>query len=288
MTRVVFFFLLLSVCSQAYAQKIDSTGRRIDSTTQVHLQATSKGHIMWHDFKESVYDGGQYIERPLHWNLREWLIIGTVGGVTALFTGVDDNIARGFFQRNQSSVGDAIATVGNFYGSGIPTIITGLGLYGIGLETDNSKVRVMGRHVIQSFAYAGLTTTAIKILIGRERPFNGSGPDVFHGFSLKNAWNSLPSGHATVACALSSTLAAEIDNPYVTAGLYALVGTTVFGRLYTDNHWLSDTFLGGVIGSVAGYWVAAEVEHYDTNQNSKETGFVIEPGIGNITFAYRW
>src|SRR5205085_8740970 len=69
-----------------------------------------------------------------------------------------------------------------------------------------------------------------------------------YGFSLNNVWNSMPSGHVTVAAALSETLAADIGNTWASIGLYTCTAATVFGRLYSDQHWLSDTFLAGVIG----------------------------------------
>jgi hypothetical protein len=86
----------------------------------------------------------------------------------------------------------------------------------------------------------------------------------------------------TVASALSATLAEDIGNPWATLGLYTCAGLTLFGRLYSDQHWVSDTFVGGVIGTVAGIWVSQETEHYDND----ETGMRIVPGLGNLTFVW--
>jgi len=273
------------VCSQAVRaqETIDSNARRTDSTSIVPLSQSAKSHIIWHDLKESAYDGGQYVLRPLHWDLREWAIIATGLGITAMMELVDDPIARTFMQNNQGKVGDGLAWFGNkFYGNGIATVLAGGSLYAVGLETDNNKLRVMGRHVFQSFLYAGLTTTALKIILGRNRPFLNQGDLVYHGFSFSSVWNSLPSGHVTVATALSESLAADIDNPWASAALYTFAGVTVFSRLYSDQHWLSDTFLAAVIGSGAGYWVSKEEDHYDT----KETGFMIVPGPTNLTLLW--
>ena len=147
----------------------------------------------------------------------------------------------------------------------------------------------MGRQVLQSFAYAGLTTTVIKVLFGRDRPFNNAGPNIFHGFTLQDAWNSFPSGHTTVACALSETLAADIDQPWAYATFYTFEAATVFGRLYADAHWLSDTFAGAIIGNLAGFWVSRETEHYDLKTNEpKSTSFVIEPTLDGVSLAYHF
>ncbi|MDP4288908.1 MAG: phosphatase PAP2 family protein [Bacteroidota bacterium] len=293
MIRCLIVFLLLLVCSQADAQfpaknPSDTTSIHADSSTIAALKESSASHIIWHDVKEGAYDGLQYVQRPLHWNLREWAIMATGIGFTAMLEVVDDPLARSFFQHNQGKFGDQIEKFGNnFYGKGIATGLTAITLYSVGLETDNNKLRVMGRHVLQSFAYAGLTTTALKIIVGRNRPFLNQGSFVYHGFSLSNVWNSMPSGHVTVAAALSESLAADIGNTYASIGLYTCLAATVFGRLYSDEHWLSDTFLGGVIGTAAGYWVSQEEDHYDMKTNSpKHAGLMIVP-TGN-GFALIW
>jgi len=256
------------------------------------LASLPKSHIMWHDVKEAWWDGGQYVTRPLKWNFNQWMIVGTVAGMTWVFGQTDDDVARGFFQRNRGVTGSDLANIGNFYGSGIPTVLVGTGLYAYGLEANSARTRIVGRHVLQAFAYGGLTTTTLKILLGRARPFaSGSGgPFVnIHGLTLQNAWNSLPSGHTTVACALSASLAADINDNLVTTGLYLLAATTVFGRMYTDNHWFSDTFLGGVIGSLAGFWAARETEHYDIVTNEpKDESLVIEPYGTGIRLAWKF
>ncbi len=281
---LIIFFAVTS--GRVSAQNIDSSAHPQLSL----LDTLSKSHILWHDIKEGAYDGVSYFEQPLHWDAKDWLLVAAVGGVTYLSEATVDNNVRKLFQRNQSNVGNSISQFGdNFYGNGYATALSALSLYSIGLFSDDSKIRLMGRDVVESFAYAGITTTLLKVIFGRERPYNNNGPNVYHGFTLNDAWNSLPSGHVTVAAALSSTLAAEIDNPYATAGLYSLVGLTMYSRMYTDKHWLSDTFLGGVIGSVTGYWVVNQTEHYDLSTNdAKPTSFVIEPGLGNLTLAYRF
>ncbi|HEY3876616.1 MAG TPA: phosphatase PAP2 family protein [Candidatus Kapabacteria bacterium] len=272
--------------SLARAQEGDSTYRAMDSIQR----SLSTGHIVWYDVKESAHDGWDYVVRPLYWSGREWLIVGTVAGFTVMLEYADDPIAKSFVDRNHGKFGDALASFGNnFYGNGNATALTFLSLYSIGLATDNSRLRVMGRQVLQSFAYAGLTTTVIKILFGRDRPFNNSGPNIFHGFTLNDAWNSLPSGHVTVACALSETLAADIDQTWVYAGFYTLEAATVFGRLYADAHWLSDTFAGAVIGNVVGFWVSREMSHYDEKTNDpKETSLEITPTIGGLNLTYKF
>jgi membrane-associated phospholipid phosphatase len=298
--RIIFLFIisitsLVGIVRNALAQfpakaKSDTTSVNADSTTKAILAQSSAGHIMWHDIKEGVYDGGQYVTRPLHWNAKEWAIVATGIGFTAVLEYTDDPLARSFFQHNQGTFGDNLAKFGNnFYGNGIATGLTALTLYSIGISTDNNKLRVMGRHVLQSFAYAGLTTTTLKVIVGRNRPLLNQGAFIYHGFTLNNVWNSMPSGHVTVASALSETLAADIDQPWAYVLFYTFDAMTVFGRLYSDEHWLSDTFLGGVIGTAAGYWVSQEEDHYDMKTNDpKPTSFLIVPTLNGVSLTYNF
>ena len=93
----------------------------------------------------------------------------------------------------------------------------------------------------------------------------------------------------TVASALTETLAADIGNTWASVGLYTALGLTVFGRLYSDAHWLSDTFVGGLIGTAAGYWVSQEEDHYDMKTNEpKPTSFLIEPTLGGVSLTYKF
>lgn len=280
------FVALLLLSRVATAQESDSSYHAMDSLQH----SLSAGHIIWHDVKESVHDAGNYAIRPIYWNAKEWAIIGTVAGITVMMQSADDQAVRDLIQHNQSSFGTNLAKFGNnFYGNGYATALTFVSLYSVGLATDNSRLRIMGRQVLQSFAYAGLTTTVIKVLFGRDRPFNNAGPNIFHGFTLNDAWNSLPSGHTTVACALSETLAADIDQPWAYVTFYSFEAATVFGRLYSDAHWLSDTFAGAIIGNLAGFWVSREVEHYDlTTNDPKPTSFLIEPTLGGVSLTYKF
>jgi membrane-associated phospholipid phosphatase len=283
--------LITVLCFNAKAQTLDSTQHvKSDSATKAVLAESSVSHIMWHDVKDGFYDLGQYLLRPLHWDAREWGVIATGVGFTAVLELADDVPIRNVIQGNEGKLGDQFVKFGNdFYGDGIATGLTAVTLYTAGISTDNDKLRTMGLHVIQSFAYAGLTTTALKILIGRNRPFLYQGKFIYNGPSLNNAANSMPSGHVTVASALSESLAEDIHNTWVSVGLYTFVAVTAYSRMYADEHWFSDTFLAGVIGFCSGFWVAHQDDHYDMKTNDpKPTSFDIEPTIGGVGLAYHF
>jgi uncharacterized protein YcfJ len=63
-----------------------------------------------------------------------------------------------------------------------------------------------------------------------------------------------------VAFALSTVLAGRIRSTPATVGLYTIAALTASARVYTDEHWVSDTFLGAAIGTVVGNAVLHQEE----------------------------
>jgi membrane-associated phospholipid phosphatase len=68
----------------------------------------------------------------------------------------------------------------------------------------------------------------------------------FHWLQFSDKYLSFPSGYSKVAFALSSVLSERIHNTAVSIGLYSLAGMTALARVYHDEHWFSDVFLGAV------------------------------------------
>jgi membrane-associated phospholipid phosphatase len=71
----------------------------------------------------------------------------------------------------------------------------------------------------------------------------------------------MPSGHSTVAFILSTVLSRNVDSPVlkVIACLPAVL--TFASRVYQDQHWTSDTFVGAAIGYFVATWVVDQHEN---------------------------
>ncbi len=162
-----------------------------------------------------------------------------------------------------------VASAARFYGNGAYIIGTSSVLYVGGWVVGKPAWQRIGREIVTTAAVAGLTTTALKVLIGRARPYTDRGPRTFVGiappsgaYEHGNDHYSLPSGHTTAAFALSSTLAAETDQTWLKVGLYGMASLTGLSRVYHDKHWLGDTLLGAAIGTVTGRTVVHIDRHY--------------------------
>src|ERR1700722_15327745 len=112
--RSILMVLITVLCFNAKAQTLDSTQlAKRDSATKAVLVQSSAGHIMWHDIKDGFYDLGQYVLRPFHWDVREWGIIATGIGFTAVLELADDVPFRNIIQSNKGKVGDEFVNFGN-------------------------------------------------------------------------------------------------------------------------------------------------------------------------------
>ncbi len=152
---------------------------------------------------------GRYVTAPLRFSGTDWLVTASVlGGTAALMPG--DEPLNQMMLRNQTPVANGVAEAGRVYGEGWTGVGLSVGVYALGMAVQNDDVRVTGRLLAEALVCAGLTTTLLKSAFGRARPYNEVGAFVFQPPQLTNdAFLSLPSGHTTVAFALSSVLAEQ-------------------------------------------------------------------------------
>lgn len=91
--------------------------------------------------------------------------------------------------------------------------------------------------------------TSIKQVIGRARPFVGGSADpyLFHPFSWGAEYASLPSNHATTACAAAVAIGALWPRARTALWVYAAI--IVASRVIITAHHPSDVLAGAVIGT---------------------------------------
>ena len=213
-------------------------------------------------------------KQPFEFTKGDWLVVGAIAGGTALLFTVDKNI-KNFSLSNQTSLNDKIFNFDSFYGNGYTALFT-TGLYGVGLFSDNHEIRELGLHASEAFIISGLVTGILKVIIGRRRPYAGDDHLVFKPFQLtNNDYHSLPSGHTTVAFAVSTVVAHYLENVYWKIFWYGAAGMVGLSRIYNNQHWASDVFLGAAIG----YFVGEFVVDFNAEKNSELSSIKISPII---------
>jgi membrane-associated phospholipid phosphatase len=239
----VFLFV---TCSHLYAQG-DTSRHSADA-------------IVLSDANMAFNDAGTIFGAPLHFSGTDWLVTGSIVGTTAILFSIDES-ARSLAHRNLSRVNDDLSDAGEQYGRPIYGIALSGGLYLGGLAFNNREVRGTGLMIVESLAFSGAITMVLKIVTGRSRPYLEEGSTRFRGMQFDNDRQSFPSGHSTVAFAISSTIAQRLHNTFASIGLYSLATLTAVSRVYSDQHWFSDSFFGAAIGTAVGIAVVNLHEH---------------------------
>jgi membrane-associated phospholipid phosphatase len=234
-TRTLFFLLLFAHCQSLNAQT-DSTA--LSTTVREDVLTALRG-------AEHVFVS------PLHWQCRD---LGAVSG-TLWITG-----GSAFFDQHLRDAaqqdGNAharVADAARVYGEGWFVVGVTLGAYGTGILIKDRWLRETALLAGTAILVSTVVTRVLKPVIGRGRPYLNSGNGIFRMFSLaEEDYHSFPSGHTVAAFALSSVLAARIDHPLATIGLYGMASLTALSRVYTDQHWFSDVIFGGILASAIG------------------------------------
>lgn len=141
----------------------------------------------------------------------------------------------------------------------IGTIVAPASLYVAGLARRDSKMQGTALLAGEAVADTEILATVLKDATKRVRPaafgpnqnFNDSWFESSGSFLRGNG--SMPSGHTIAAFGIATVVARRYGNhkwvPYVSYGAAALVG---FSRITLSAHFISDVFLGGVLGYSVG------------------------------------
>jgi len=236
----------------------------------LYADGHSTGDILDSDGTGFADDFGEVFSFPVNFDGSDWLLTGAViGGAVVSALWIDEPLKERVTSRRTPFL-DGLSSLGDVYGRFRTGYYLGAALYLGGLAADDEWTRLTGRAVIEAHTFSLLVTGALKAVAGRSRPYTGDGNMRFNWFEDENRRWSFPSGHTTAAFAISSVLSRRIDNPWATAGLYALSCVTMFNRLYDDKHWLSDTIIGAAVGTAVGLAVGSLVN--DEEDSRKVTG----------------
>ena len=189
-----------------------------------------------------------------NWETDDFIILGSVTAATIGLIQIDNDI-RDILIKNNLNHQTEFLDFGKAWGEPLVTLPISAGLYFHGLIAEDKSTRRVGFEVFQSFVYTGIVTALLKGAIGRARPYMNLSSKKFKPFNAKNDFNSLPSGHTSVAFSLSTVLSNNFENNYLKAAAYLPAFITAYSRMSYNKHWLSDVFLGAVIGYFVGNFV---------------------------------
>jgi hypothetical protein len=240
------------------------------------------------DIVISLNDAGAYYTAPLHYTGTDWLHTAGIAGITVLFMTTDKEAKKQLGRNTITSINHDLWDVPYYYGDAVYAGAFCGTVYAAGLFTRSDGVRVTGRLMLESLAFAGSVNLLLKFAAGRQRPYAAANQWNYKPFNVKNEFNSFPSGHATVAFALSSVLAQRIGNVWASIGLYGFAGLTAVSRVVNNQHWVSDVFFGSVLGLGAGYFVVHMENEREHRPGHGAYGFSIYPSLNGLNVVWKF
>jgi membrane-associated phospholipid phosphatase len=141
-------------------------------------------------------------------------------------------------------------------------VASAIGMTGIsylwGRFNGDEHLRETGVLATEAMLNALAVDSTIGAATGRLRPQPSNFQNIFfHG------GNSFPSDHAGVTWAFASVVAHEYPNPWAEFGAYGLALGTSIARAASEQHFLSDVF----VGSLMGYQIGRQVYRQRHNKN---------------------
>ncbi len=230
--RIFFSFFLLLVCESS-------------------LLAQNRYNV-----SQFTHETLNFVKQPGNWRGNDWLKLGAIVAVTGLVMQVDqpvrDVVLRDHGRYYHSVPIEAGRVWGEWY---TPPVIAGaFGLHGWLANSSSSKK--IGFELVQASLYSETITQALKIVFGRARPYENKGAFNFHPLNISDfGFHSLPGGHNTNGWAMSTVLSRNAHSNTLKVLAYVPAALTFISRVYQDQHWTSDDFLGATIGFLVGSWV---------------------------------
>ncbi|MFC2083750.1 phosphatase PAP2 family protein [Bacteroidota bacterium] len=208
------------------------------------------------------------IKQPSNWRTDDYLKLSLILGGTYALMQIDETI-REEMLKDRSFVGSIPLEIGRYWGEPITSLSLGSIFLIHGFMRNNEPNKKLGFEIIQSFTYTIGITSFIKIAFGRARPDISAKAFDFQPIQFKSSkfW-ALPSGHTSSAFSFSTVLAANIDSDIGKVLVFIPPFITAFSRVYYNRHWVSDVFIGAVLGYFIGKFVTDLHEENEFNSNT--------------------
>lgn len=161
--------------------------------------------------------------------------------------------------------------------------VGGLALWGVGRLSGQHAMADVGFHVAEAVFIASAASQLIRGPVGRARPSVNGATDQYQfspgrGFR-EFEYRAFPSIHTTSGFAAAAVLSGEAKRRWpeqrwwITPVAYTLAATPGLSRMFLNQHWASDVFLGAFIGTVAGQKVLRA--NHDINPNNAVNRFFL-------------
>ena len=116
-----------------------------------------------------------------------------------------------------------------------------------------------------AYVASDLVESALKPVIGRERPHVEGNSHRFHPFTANGDWHSFPSAHVAHITSIAQAISMQTHSGPITALCGSLVALVAWDRVYEDQHWTSDVTatiaLSSAVSGATVRWLQSHWSH---------------------------
>lgn len=212
---------------------------------QPGTEAPPKGGLITRSIRRFGQDQRIIYTAPFRLHNIKWdaLVLGGTAGLVA----ADESASR-ILPKSSAYISSNISNATIF---GTAAIVGSTWIYG--LKTGNEHAKETGELTLETLANAFTVYTAMQVLAGRERPYQGTGEGSF--FRHHSVNTSFPGGHAMFTFAIAGVVAHEYPHPLVRILAYGAASAVAASRFTARQHFLSDV----AVGSAIGYLISREI-----------------------------
>jgi membrane-associated phospholipid phosphatase len=177
------------------------------------------------------------VSHPAHdgTHARAW--IEPLGIVVAA---VLDPEVREWAQHTQSRSLDHFAKSANALGTARTLVPAMAATYGVALLMGREPLATGTLKTAAAYIASDIAESALKPIVGRERPHVSGNSHRFHPFTTNGDWHSLPSAHVAHIASIAEAISLQTNSRPVTVLCGGLVSLVAWDRVYEDQHWSSD------------------------------------------------
>jgi membrane-associated phospholipid phosphatase len=116
-----------------------------------------------------------------------------------------------------------------------------------------------------AYVASDLVESALKPIVGRERPHVEGNSHRFHPFTSSGDWHSFPSAHVAHITAIAEAISMQTHSTALAALCGGLVALVAWDRVYEDQHWTSDVTATAALSSIVSratvHWIDSRLRH---------------------------
>ena len=267
MKKITMIMIMTLFTSLSFAQEIANKEEvhinvnevLTDNTTLIELEENKKLILNNTEsdldiIKSIPKDAWALIKAPIGWTKKEWIIASGAMTMTTLLMVGDDRV-RDFFQSNKSHFSEQVSYFAEKGGSQAPISLAATYLLGTILK--NQKLKKASTLAFSSLLISGVLVQGLKQVFSRTRPYAAKNQWEFQGpGKLRGKDNvSFPSGHTAAAFSIAASISTIYDSKLVKILAYSAATLTGLSRIHDNKHWMSDVFMGAIIGTVSGIFI---------------------------------